>query len=180
MVESWKDIPGYEGLYQVSNLGRVRSLDRVVLYKNGARHLHKGNILPQRKRRRNDNYLSVSLYKNGTGKACTVHRLVAIAFIPNIENKPQVNHKDENPENNCVYNLEWVTSYENMHYNNLIERITRPSTKPVNAYNKQGDLIYSFKSINEAAKCGFNPCAISLNINGRIKTSGGYVWKVAE
>lgn len=179
MQEIWKDIQGYEGLYQVSNLGRVRSLDRVIQYKNGSKHLHKGNILPQRKRRRNSNYLSVSLYKNDIGKTCVVHRFVAIAFIPNPENKPQVNHKDENPENNCVENLEWVTSYENMHYNNLTERRTKPLGKPVNAYNKQGELIYSFESIGEAEKHGFNRYAISANINGRTKTSGGYIWKTA-
>lgn len=179
MQETWKDIQGYEGLYQVSNLGRVRSLDRVIHYKNGVERLYKGHILPQRKRRSSDNYLSVSLHKNNTPKTCVVHRLVAIAFIPNPDNLPQVNHKDENQENNCVSNLEWVTAFDNMHYKGLIERINKKATKPVNAYDKEGNLIYSFKSMGEAEKHGFNRYAISANINGRTKTSGGYIWKTA-
>jgi hypothetical protein len=180
MREIWKDIEGYEGYYQVSNLGRVKSLDRVVSYKNGVQRLYRGHIIPQRKRRKGDNYLSVSLYKNGTYKTCVVHRLVATAFIPNPKEKPQVNHKDENPENNCVDNLEWVTAYENMHYNDLIGRISRPTAKAINAYDSQGDLIYSFDSLGEAERHGFNRFAISSNINGRTKTSGGYTWKKAE
>ena len=180
MIEVWKDIEGYEGLYQVSNLGRVKSLDRYIRYKNGVMHFYKGDLMPQRKRRKDQNYLSVNLHKNDVLTSCAVHRLVAKAFIPNPENKPQINHIDENPENNCAENLEWVTAYENMHHNKLIENINKKSAKPVNAYDGQGNLVHHFCSMGEAERCGFNRYAISANINGRTKTSGGYVWRIAE
>ena len=179
MQEIWKDIEGYEGLYQVSNLGRVKSVDRYVDW-YGSKQFKRGRIIAQRKRRKNSSYLSVSLWKDNKPLAITVHRLVAIAFVPNPEGKPQVNHIDENPENNRADNLEWVTAYENMHYNALIDRINERVAKPVQAFNEAGELIYSFDSIGEAEKYGFNRYAISSNINGRTKTSGGLVWKFAE
>jgi hypothetical protein len=180
MKEIWKDIPGYEGLYQVSNLGRVKSVDRCILDTTGRKQTKPSKMIAQRKRNHRYKYVSVNLYKDNKIKAHVVHRLVAQAFIPNPENKPQVNHIDENPENNRADNLEWVTAYENMHYNDLVRRINRKATKPVNAYDMQGNLVYSFGSMGEAEKCGFNRYAISANINGRTKTSGGYVWKLAE
>lgn len=110
MDEVWKDIKAYEGLYQVSNLGRVRCL--------------KGKserILKQRKDR--NGYIKIHLSKHGKRKYTTLHRLIAQAFIPNPENKPQVNHIDGTKHNNCLDNLEWVTQKENMQHaeiNNLI------------------------------------------------------------
>lgn len=108
--EIWKDIPEYEGLYQVSNLGRIKSLPR----KNNKRIINKEIIkvftkLP-------NGYLKVGLSKNGKTKYYFVHRLVAEVFIPNLENKPCVNHKDCNRKNNDVSNLEWVTHKENNSY----------------------------------------------------------------
>lgn len=110
--EVWKDILGYEGLYQISNLGRVKSLPR----KNNKRIINKEIIkvftkLP-------NGYLKAGLSKNGKTKYYFVHRLVAEVFIPNLENKPCVNHKDCNKKNNCVNNLEWVTHKENNTYKN--------------------------------------------------------------
>lgn len=113
MVEIWKSILGYEGLYEVSNLGRVRSLDRRVSYTNGQVHIHKGRIL---KPGVSNGYMQVHLCNNGSMKQPLVHRLVAEAFIPNPDNLPQVNHKDENPSNNNVDNLEWCTSEYNINY----------------------------------------------------------------
>lgn len=102
-MEIWKSVVGYEGFYEVSNMGRVRSLDR----KNSRGSRVKGRYLKYKKTSRG--YLSLQL----CGKDCLIHRLVAKAFIPNPENKPQVNHIDGNKENNCIENLEWCTSSEN-------------------------------------------------------------------
>ena len=111
-MEEWKSIPGYEGLYEVSNLGRVRSVDRYVKYLNGMIHLHKGKVLSPGIR--SDGYLQVSLCCNGKYKTIAVHRLVAQAFIENPDNLPEINHKDEDKTNNSVDNLEWCDrSYNN-------------------------------------------------------------------
>ena len=178
-MEIWKDIAGYEGLYQVSNLGRVKSLDRDVIDKTGRIQHKKGRIISQRKRRKHADYLSVNLYQGNSLVVYTVHRLVAIAFVPNPESKPQVNHIDENPENNQAVNLEWVTPQENMHHKNLMGRINEQRIKAVYAFGLDGELVHSFTSIAEAEKHGFSASAISQNLAGRTKTSGGYVWKYA-
>lgn len=109
MKEEWKDIPGYEGLYQISNLGRVKSLARKVKTKNGNYQGYNEKILKTRKK----GYCIVSLCKDRKIKGMQVHRLVAEAFIPNPENKPYVDHIDTNPQNNNVNNLRWCTQKEN-------------------------------------------------------------------
>lgn len=107
--EIWKDIPGYEGLYQVSNLGRVKSLERVVRYKG--RHHTVAEKIKNGTPKEND-YLVVSLYKNNVGKMRYIHRLVAEVFIPNPANKPTVNHINLDVFDNRVENLEWSTYAE--------------------------------------------------------------------
>lgn len=104
-----KDIQGYEGLYAITSCGRVWS------YKS------KRFLMPYKN---NKGYLLIKLSKNNVRKAYTIHRLVAEAYIPNPENKEQVNHKDENKENNCVNNLEWMTNEENGRYGTRLERIS--------------------------------------------------------
>lgn len=111
--EIWKDIPDYDGLYQVSNLGRVRSLDRTVKSSYGAVQNIKGKIIKYKNSR---GYACVSLSKNGIVKYMRVHRLVALVFIPNPHNYPQINHKDCNPYNNQSENLEWCTQKYNNNY----------------------------------------------------------------
>lgn len=111
--EVWKDIPGWEGFYQVSNLGDVRSLDRDIEYLNNGTltTLHcKGKVLKQRADE--EGYMRICLARNGRTKLYGVHRLVAQAFIPNPETKPTVNHIDGNKSNNCLSNLEWATYQE--------------------------------------------------------------------
>ena len=123
MTEIWKDIKDYEGLYQVSNYGRVRSLDR---YDNVGRS-RKGSIMTV-----TDNgkgYRAISLSKNGARKTYKVHRLVAEAFIPNNDNLPQINHKDENRYNNHVDNLEWCSSKYNNNYGNHKKNVGKASKK---------------------------------------------------
>lgn len=179
MQEVWKDIAGYEGLYQVSNLGRVKSLDRYVAHKKYGKQFHAGKILKPKKRKKGENYLTVDLTKNSTRKSIFVHRLVAINFLGEKEGM-EVNHIDEDPTNNRLDNLEWLTHNENMHHKDLFKRIKKPNKKPVNAYDKEGNLIFSFDSIEDAGRNGFNSSAISQNISGKLKTSGGYVWKEAK
>lgn len=112
MEEIWKDIPSYEGYYQVSNLGNFRSLPRVIRYKNnGTRNYLAKRLLTETTK---DNYQRITLMKEGVKTRYQAHRLVALAFIPNPENKPCINHIDGNKSNNVVTNLEWCTPSENM------------------------------------------------------------------
>lgn len=118
--EIWKDIKGYKGYYQVSNLGRVKSLDRYSIDRRGGKHFLKGIILTPYLCK---GYLRICLHVNGKQKQLAVHRLVAEAFIPNPNNYPQINHKDENKTNNTVDNLEWCTAKYNNNYGTRLERI---------------------------------------------------------
>lgn len=110
--EHWRNVKGYEGMYQVSNLGRVKSLDRLIIDCN-CKRVFKGKILKATNHNGKQPYLYVSLSKNGHVNKIFVHRLVTEAFIVNLESKSQVNHKDGNPLNNNVKNLEWATNAEN-------------------------------------------------------------------
>ena len=117
MVEEWRDVVSFEGAYQVSNLGRVRSLDREIPYVNNGTPtvLHyKGKVLKPKPDQ--DGYLRVSLKFGKKVKLAGIHRLVAQAFLPNPDNLPCVNHKDYHRDNNCVDNLEWCTVDYNNHY----------------------------------------------------------------
>ena len=116
IIEIWKEIPGFETQYEVSNFGRVRSMNRNIQAKSGLR-LYKGKMLKSYLR---DRYISVCLYKSTVPKNHLLHRLVAIAFIPNSDNLPQVNHKDLDKSNNNVWNLEWSSCSDNInHYHRL-------------------------------------------------------------
>lgn len=143
MKEIWKPIKNYENLYEISNLGNVKSLDRVIISKNGVKKLIKGKI--NKLGLTHSGYVSVSLYKNSEQKIFRVHRLVAEAFIPNPNNLPQVNHIDENKENNNVDNLEWCSVSENG------LRKTKKGEKKILQYDNKGNFIKEWKSIKEAS-----------------------------
>lgn len=116
LKEEWRDIEGYEGLYQVSNLGRVRSLDRLVNNHSGLKRSIKGHVLKDTLCN-NRGHRKIEIQKNKKRRSFLVHRLVALAFLPNPKKKSEVNHIDANVENNNVSNLEWVTPEENReHY----------------------------------------------------------------
>jgi hypothetical protein len=144
----WKDIPGYEGFYQVSIYGQVKGVDRMV----GAKHNYpvKGVLLSPRMGR--GGYLDLLLYKDGTCKRMAIHRLVAIVFLPNPENKEMVNHKDGDKTNNRIDNIEWVTRAENMRhaFSNGLVNSSGPRKKPVQMF--KDDKKRTFDSITEAAK----------------------------
>ena len=112
MEEIWKDIPSYEGYYQVSTLGNFRSLPRTVKYKSSGTRKYPGKPLLTETAK--DNYQRIVLMKEGVKTRYQAHRLIALVFIPNPENKPFINHKDGNKSNNKVENLEWCTASENM------------------------------------------------------------------
>lgn len=130
MNEIWKPILGYENLYNISNLGNVFSIQS------------KRNIKPTKNSK---GYLIVGLCKNKKRKSCLVHRLVAEAFIDNPNKFPEINHKDENPLNNTITNLEWCTHKYNMNYNNLGKRAK--IQKELNELYKQEDTILEVQSL---------------------------------
>ena len=167
MVEVWKPIAGYEGIYEVSNLGRVRSLDRIK--SNGARMM--GRVLLQDCSNRG--YMSVELNVDKKNKRCSIHRLVAMAFIPNPNNLPEVNHKDENKLNNNVCNLEWCTPSYNSNYGTRNERLYKKynllKEKPIAKYDSNGNLVATYKSIAEAGRINGNRNSIRAVLSGRTK-----------
>lgn len=184
--EIWKDIKGYEGLYQVSNLGNVRSL-------NYNRENKIKLLTPCIKR----GYKSICLRKNSK-KFFLLHRLVAQAFIPNPNNLPQVNHKDENKQNNCVDNLEWCTSEYNINFGTRNRKVgTKQSgelnpmfgkfgkkhhnSKQVNQFNINGEFIRCWDCVTDIEReLGFLQSGISSCATGKRKTAYGYIWRYKE
>lgn len=181
--EIWKDVVGYEGLYQVSNLGRIKSVERIIVGKNGVTIPVKSKIKKPFDNGRG--YLSVMLYKGNKGYPMYVHRIVCEAFIPNPNNLPCVNHKDENKQNNNINNLEWCTYSYNNSYNGLRERVVdtykknHKNMKTVYQYSLEGDFISSFIGVREAER--ITGCkTIHHNLTGLYKQAGGYRWSYVK
>ena len=167
--EVWKDIQGYEGLYQISSYGRCRRIDRKYILK------------PHKTNRGYDIY---QLTVKGKIKNYLIHRLVAQTFIPNFKNKPQVNHIDGNKDNNRVDNLEWCTCSENMKHaydNGLIkicEGINNHNHRSVLQYTKYMKFLKKWNSIAEASReLMLKQASISRVCLGKRKTTGGYIWR---
>ena len=208
--EIWKDIPNYVGLYQASNLGNIRSLDKFSLTNNRFNKMKrkvKGRILKPHLNKRTG-YLQVILSNDKNKKIWLVHRLIALTFIPNLENKEQVNHIDGNKHNNNVENLEWVTCSENMkhafktnlnhsnfkvqsginhhfygkhHSNEAKEKSRINHCKKIIQYDKNYNLIKIWKSIQEVEKnLNINNGNISECCRGKRKSAGGYIWRYAN
>lgn len=193
-IEEWKDIPGYEGMYQVSSFGRVKSVRKFRKGKHGCNIALEEKIIRPFVKNKKYNYLRVSITKDGKATKYSVHRLVAMAFIPNPNNLPQVNHKDENKENNRVDNLEWCDGKYNINYGTARERITKTQMETMSTMKKvqciETGVIY--KSIKDAGRklniCAENISAVcnqtvrhnSKGVKYIIKTAGGYHWRFVE
>ena len=156
-MEKWKQIKGYEKIYEISDKGRVRSEKRKG-YSGGVLSLL--NI-------DSSGYNRVGLSKDKKRTQFSIHRLVAEAFILNPKNKPEVNHIDENKNNNCVNNLEWVTSLENKNHS---------LSKKVFQYDEKGNFIKEWNSANEASRNGFTQSAITNCCNGIRRLHKKYIW----
>lgn len=178
MEEIWKGIEGYEGLYQVSNLGNVRSLDRYVNNK-GKLDFRKGKILKGCKDI--GGYLVVNLYKEGKEKKYKIHRLVGQAFLDNQNNLSEINHKDENKTNNMVDNLEWCDRSYNINYGTHNEKVAKVLSIPILQFNKTGDFIRKWNSATEVEReIGISQGHISECLKGKLKSAYGYKWGYAE
>ena len=156
MEELWKDIPGYEGLYQVSNFGQVKRVSKNKIIKPW----------------KTKGYLQVRLSKHGKTNSFLLHRLVAICFIENKNNLPCINHKDENKLNNNVNNLEWCDYKYNNNYGTRLKKFIKSRSIPIKCYNRQGKFIKSYKSVSQAAfDTGYSITYISLCCKGKRRSS---------
>lgn len=175
MEEVWKDIEGYEGIYQVSNLGNVKSLNYVRM----------GIEKVLKPKKHNKGYLQVQLTAK-KDKTFTIHRLVAKAFIPNPDNLPLINHKDENKQNNRAENLEWC----NYSYNSMYSRKLHPERAKrsfilgdlkINQYSKEGELLKTWDNSRQIfVETKMSDWAISECCRGNRKSAYGYIWQYAN
>lgn len=172
MREIWKDIPNYDGLYQISNFGRVKSFNSSKKHFNQNYHFLKPNVS-------NNGYEQVTLYnKNRERHKYLVHKLVAEAFLSNPHNYPCVNHKDENKLNNSVDNLEWCSYAYNNAYGTARIRTSITKGSPISQYTLDGFLIANYVSSGIINKLfGFDADSIIRCCNGKMKTAYGYIWK---
>ena len=194
-VEIWKDIPGYEGVLQVSNLGRVWKFEEICKRKchwsgNLINYISKAHFVKTAKY--SNGYLFIPIrFKGVKRSSISLHRAVASAFIENPENKPEVNHIDGNKENNNVNNLEWVTHSENhnhmyrvLKYDGANKKNGTPwMCKAINQFDLEGNFIKTFSSISEAyhavtGKVGNG--SISANLRRKTKQAYGYIWRYKE
>ena len=175
--EVWHSVVGYEGLYEVSNKGVVRSLDRTI-----NNHPYPGKVLAIKYLK---GYAAVHLCDHQhRAKHKTIHRIVAEAFIPNPYNLPEVNHKDEKPKNNCVENLEWCTTLYNIRYGTGIERSASYKRKRISKYTKSGEFVASYGGLLEASKSvgkGRSGTGLISTAARGLRTSAyGYKWTYIE
>lgn len=207
MEEIWKDIQikkgediiDFTGFYQVSNLGNIRSLDRVVTYSDGRKYHYTGGPHSTNKRKR-DGYVYVRFDKNQIVYTGKLHRIVAGAFIPNPDNKPEVDHINGRKDDNRVENLRWVTRRENVmnpttreqirrSYPSMVKKMletrkrigSKRAEREIIQFDTNGAFIQEHKSIMEIHRAlGYDPSSIVKCCKGKQKTCNGYVWKYKD
>lgn len=182
--EVWKPVKeeGFEGFYEVSDHGRIRSVDRIVEGKRGPIK-YKGKLISTPLN--DDGYPAFNFCYAGKKKSARVHQVVAKAFIPNPANLPEINHKDEDKANNCISNLEWCTREYNMNYGTGLKRMKKhpnqikrheESKAPIVGINIKDGLEIRFESISEANRKGFKRRNLWSALNGYDVSHNGYVW----
>ena len=168
ITEVWRPVKGFEGRYEVSNYGRIKSL-------NYCNRGYEKILSPSKD---HYGYLFISLGRGGRNKK--VHRLVAEAFLPNPNNLPEVNHKDENRANNAVWNLEWCDRKYNMNYGTCREKIGRNREIPIIQSDLEGNFIRRWKSISEAKRSGYSKWCIICCCKNIYSQHSGYKWSYAS
>ena len=160
--EVWKDILGYEGIYQVSNLGRIKN--------------SKGRILTTKT---TGNYNHILLCKNGKRENFTIHKLVAMAFVPNPNNYKEINHINENARDNRASNLEWCSHKYNINYGTRTKKVIEKQSIKISQYDLDGNFIRDWDKVNDAIR-EYKNHHISNVLNGKRKKASGYIWKWKE
>ena len=173
MQELWKEIPGFEGKYEVSNLGRIKSFHKWKRAKCPEEYILKASLA-------NNGYCQVTLYNGNVRKKFLVHRLVAEAFIPNPEGLPHINHKDENRENNYAGNLEWCTPLYNNRYGTAKFRAMMTRGKPVKQCMLSGEWLATYANVTIAEMITGIPRGNIANcLYGTSKSANGFKWEQA-
>ena len=179
-MEEWKPVKNYEQYYEVSSLGRIRSLDRKTIFKDGRVRQFYGKVLIINTVN-NSGYLTVSLHDRGKSKTFLVHRIVAEAFVENPNQYTEVNHIDQNKKNNRVENLEWCTNKENVNHGNEIERGAKKQRRNFVQLDMDGNLVKVWSGFKKMQReTGVQRKSVYECCVGKRDSYMGYKWKYAE
>lgn len=175
--ELWVQAKGFEGFYEVSSLGNIRSISRYINHEKGGKRWWVGKILSIRQNRK---YIRVILSKKGKKTTIDLHRLVAMSFLPNPNQLPCVNHKDENTKNNVIENLEWCTHKYNTNYKNMNVRRREKFRKEIAVIRPTGEEEF-FPSITDACcKYNLSKSSVSRCLNGKQSISKGFRFRYLQ
>jgi hypothetical protein len=183
-TEIWKDIIGFEGLYKISNLGMVKSLSRKTTFLRGSLSINKSiSECVLKPSKDGYGYLFVNLFKQGVVSPSKIHRLISMAFIPNPENKPQVNHINGIKTDNRIENLEWVTAKENTIHSFAtgLQKVPKGKfnhkSRPISQFTKEGVWVRDWDYLTEVKEIGFHYGNIGLVCRGKAPFAHGFIWK---